>query len=139
MKYTISECCTFDLERENCDSGPLYSIRVTRLCRFIAFISSFGGLFVHEYSGRFLDPVPVFTSVTDTQNDPPTQTQSTQYISTFSISGQWYLLWSGTGSSYPGTNCRLLMPSQIAGQLEETAVTFASITGISSLASKKAE
>jgi hypothetical protein len=139
MKYTISECCIFDLEREYSGSGPSYSSHVTRLRRFIAFLSSFGGLFVHEYSGRFLNPEPVFTSVTDTQNDPPTQTQGTQYISTFSISGQWYLLWSGTGSPYPGTNCRLLMPSQIAGQLEETAVTFASITGISSLASKKAE
>jgi hypothetical protein len=107
--------------------------------RFIAFMSSFGGLFVHEYSGRFLSRVPVFTSVTDTVNDPPTQTQDTQYLSTFSIDGQWYLLWSGTGSSFPGTKCRLLTPSQIAGKLEETAVTFATVTGITSSASKKAE
>ena len=101
-------------------------------------MSSFGGLFVHEYSGRFLSPRPVFTSVTDT-NDPPTLTMNTEYISTFSIDGQWYLLWSGTGGTYPGTNARLLMPSWVAGKLEESAVTFASVTGISSSASKQAE
>jgi hypothetical protein len=104
-------------------------------------MSSFGGLFVHEYSGRFLSPRPVFTSVTDT-GDPLTLTMTTEYLSTFSIDGQWYLLWSGTGGTYPGTNARLLMPSWVAGKLEESAVTFASVTfspSISSSASKQAE
>lgn len=115
------------------------SRRLTHLPRFIAFMSSFGGLFVHEYSGRFLRPTPVFTSVTDTQSDPPALVPDTQYLSTFSIEGQWYLLWSGTGSPHPGTKCRLLLPTQVAGKNEESAVTFVSVAGITSLASKKAE
>ena len=115
------------------------SRHLIHLPRFIAFMSSFGGLFVHEYSGRFLSPTPVFTSVTDTQSDPPALVPDTQYVSTFSIEGQWYLLWSGTGSPHPGTKCRLLVATQVAGKYEESAVTFASISGITSSASKKAE
>ncbi len=112
------------------------------LFSFIAFISVIGGLYVHEYSGRFLSPRPVFTSMLDTVNDPQSLIMTTEYISTFSIDGQLYLLWSGIGSSQPGTNARLLMPSWVAGKLEESAVTFASVTfspAISTLASKKTE
>jgi len=113
------------------------------LFSFIAFISVIGGLYVHEYSGRFLSPRPVFTSMIDT-TDPQSLPMTTEYISTFSIDGQWYLLWSGIGSGFsqPGTNARLLMPSWVAGKLEESAVTFASVTfspAISTLASKKNE
>jgi hypothetical protein len=102
-------------------------------------MNAYSGLFVHEYSGRFINPVPVFTSVTDTQNDPQSATQETHYISTFNIDNQWYLLWSGSGSPNPGTICRLLTSTQIAGNDEETAITFVSVTGITSLASKKSE
>jgi hypothetical protein len=102
-------------------------------------MNSYSGLFVHEYSGRFVSPIPVFTSVTDNQNDPQPATQETHYLTTFSIDDQWYLLWSGSGSSNPGTICRLLTATQIAGNVEESAITFVSVTGITSLASKKSE
>jgi hypothetical protein len=111
---------------------------VTRLIRFIAFMNAYSGVFVHEYSGRFISPSPVFTSVTDTQNDPQSATQEAHYVSTFSIDGQWYLLWSGSGSPNPGTVCRLLT-TQRAGSAEESAITFISVTGITSLASKRSE
>jgi hypothetical protein len=95
---------------------------------------------VHEYSGRFISPVPVFTTVTDSQNDPQSLVPVSEYLTTFSIDGQWYLLWSGTGSpNHPGTNCRVLTISQMTGNVEESAMVFTSISGLSSSASKKAE
>jgi hypothetical protein len=116
-----------------------HQVNVTLVCRFIAYINSNSGLFVHEYSGRFVSDVPVFTSVTETQNDPQLATQEYHYLSTFSIDDKWYLLWSGSGSLNPGTKCRLLTSTQSAGNVEESAITFVSVTGISSLASKKSE
>ena len=139
MKSTMFEHFTFVRERKNHAMCIFFARHLTSSFRFVAFMSSFGGLFVHEYSGRFISPIPVFTSVTDTQSDPPAQAQDTQYLSTFSIDGFWYLLWSGTGAPYPGTLCRVLMPSQIAGKFEESAVAFASVTGITSSASQRAE